>query len=290
MSNETIIIRVHKKYAHGRVLGIVPVECPDAHAEFTTPWPLEAIQNFRIDQTVRILIEDLGRKVVVKFLAIELLTDGGAPLQKPYVSIDIETTGTEPDWCQIIEFGAVIDDHLSPVDNLKHFHAYVYHDKIVGQPFALQMNAAILLKLAKAEKAIRDKSSVEFEGDLFVRPKALGKLFKGFLDGAGVQGAPVAAGKNFASFDRQFLLRLEQFDVAFHHRTMDPAMLFWEPGDDVPPGSEECKKRAGIPGAVAHTAIADALDVIRMIRVARERRTPRREATPYFPSQSIRGM
>ena len=37
------------------------------------------------------------------------------------------------------------------------------------------------------------------------------------------------AGKNFASFDRQFLKRLPRFEqvVKMHHRTLDPAVLWW---------------------------------------------------------------
>ena len=44
-----------------------------------------------------------------------------------------------------------------------------------------------------------------------------------------VSKAITPAGKNFASFDRQFLKRLPDFEkkVRLHHRTLDPAMLFW---------------------------------------------------------------
>jgi len=78
------------------------------------------------------------------------------------------------------------------------------------------------------------------------------------------------AGKNFASFDRSFL-KLCGFDKFFHHRTLDPAPLFWRPEDEKLPDSKTCMERAGLDGSVAHTAVADAVAVVRMIRYATKR-------------------
>jgi hypothetical protein len=81
------------------------------------------------------------------------------------------------------------------------------------------------------------------------------------------------AGKNFASFDRQFLKRLPDFEqnVRLHHRTLDPAMLFWRPGDEKLPDSKTCYQRAGKQGDVAHTALEDGLDVVWLIRAGIKR-------------------
>jgi hypothetical protein len=78
-----------------------------------------------------------------------------------------------------------------------------------------------------------------------------------------------AAGKNFGSFDKQFLERLPGLKgwVKFKHRSIDPGNLFWRPQTDKElPGSKTCMERAGIPGEVAHTAVADAMAVIQMVR------------------------
>ena len=82
--------------------------------------------------------------------------------------------------------------------------------------------------------------------------------------------AVTPAGKNFASFDRQFLKRLPEFQnkVRLHHRTLDPAMLFWLAADERLPDSKTCYERAGMDPKVAHTALEDALAVVQLIRAA----------------------
>ena len=84
------------------------------------------------------------------------------------------------------------------------------------------------------------------------------------------------AGKNFASFDRQFLKRLPDFEgmVRLHHRTLDPAMLFWQPGDEKLPDSKTCYERAGMNGKVAHTALEDAMAVVWLLRAGIKRLRP----------------
>ena len=55
--------------------------------------------------------------------------------------------------------------------------------------------------------------------------------------------------------------------VKLHHRTLDPAVLFWEANDEKLPDSKTCYERAGLDGKVAHTAVEDALAVVRLIRL-----------------------
>lgn len=194
------------------------------------------------------------------------------PMRTPYVSIDIETTGLDPTCCQVIEFGAVIDNWVTPVEELPRFHCYVLHNTITGQPFALQMNAAILKKLATVERAMHATRCYRDENDaLFLRPRAICGMLHGWLQDNGIDSkkAMLAAGKNFASFDRPFLNALPGWDIPFYHRVIDPAMLFWRPDvDEAPPSSKACMERAGIPGEVAHTAVEDAIAVIKMVRAA----------------------
>lgn len=186
---------------------------------------------------------------------------------KPYVSIDLETTGLDPDKCQILEIGAVIEDWTKPPEQLARFHCYVVHDQIKGEPYALSMHAEILRRIAEQGK------HPEF---LFLKPFQVGRQFAIWLTGHGLNPECVlAGGKNFAGFDRNFLYKLSDYDtpfkgeVRFHHRSIDPCMLYWNPDtDDVPPGSEECLKRAGLDPTVSHTAIEDAISVIEMVRQA----------------------
>ncbi len=94
-------------------------------------------------------------------------------------------------------------------------------------------------------------------------------LFADWLKAQGLNPRSVqAAGKNFAAFDMQFLYRIPQFNkfVNFRHRVIDPAVLYWEVDDEKLPDSKACYERAGINNKVAHTAVEDALAVVRLVR------------------------
>lgn len=176
-----------------------------------------------------------------------------------YVSIDIETTGLNPENCQVIEFAAVVDDlgDQKPLDKLPKFQTYVRHAHYQGEPFALAMHSAIFKKLS------------EFPDDDIIEADGLFAAFSNFLTGPGDYQKTtkiVAAGKNFASFDLKFLSRLPNKFVSFHHRVLDPMMRFLSVKDVVPPSSQECLSRAGLSDVVAHTALEDALMVVQLMR------------------------
>jgi len=182
----------------------------------------------------------------------------------PYVSIDIETTGLDPETCQILEIGAVWDDWTRTVDTLPVYHRLVYHKEYRGSAYALALNANLLRHLSgQREPWWRDPDQVADD-------------FAAWLKECGWDGqtALTAAGKNFASFDRQFLKRLPRFEqvVKLRHRTLDPAILFWHPNEDEElPGSKTCYERAGINTNVAHTAVEDAQAVVRLVRLGIKR-------------------
>jgi oligoribonuclease len=187
------------------------------------------------------------------------------PPKMPYLSIDIETTGLDPDWCQILEIGAVWDNWTLPMEDLPTYRRLVVHDEYRGQPFALAMNAALLRELAGEPKPWflhEDEVAIDFATWL--------KTACGW-DG---ETALTPAGKNFSSFDRNFLKRLPRFEkvVRLHHRSPDPANFFWRPlEDDKLPDTKTCYERAGMDGKVAHTAVEDALGVVRLIRMGAKR-------------------
>lgn len=188
----------------------------------------------------------------------------------PWISIDTETTGLEADWCQVLEIGAVLEDWSSPVEELKRFHCYVYQpdDRYVGQPYALQLNARILKRIAEREQSAND----EF---LFLTPNEVAFEFAMWVrDICGLphpnERAFIPGGKNFGGFDRAFLKKLPGWDnIKMRHRAIDPGMLFWNPDiDQEPPSTETCMKRAGLDPTVKHEAIADAEVVIKLVRYA----------------------
>ncbi len=176
------------------------------------------------------------------------------------ISIDIETSGLDYEWCQILEFGAVIEDtnNQKKLEDLPSFHTYVVHDKVVGQPFALAMNANILKRIANLEPPWT-----------YLTPEGVVKQFQRFLWLNEIHDAITVAGKNYGMFDHNFIKKLPNFmeDIKVKHRVIDPAMLYWNSKTDVElPNMKECMKRAGITGEVAHTAVEDAKMVIKLLR------------------------
>ena len=176
-----------------------------------------------------------------------------------YVSIDIETTGLDPETCQILEIGAVWDDWTKSIHELPTYHQLICHTEYRGSAYALAMNATLLKQLA-------DNGKLQW-----LKPSQVTDSFAAWLKSCGWDGktALTPAGKNFASFDRQFLKRLPRFEqvVKLRHRALDPAVLWWQADDEKLPDSKTCYKRAGLDGEVAHTAVEDALAVVRLVRL-----------------------
>lgn len=183
-----------------------------------------------------------------------------------YVSIDIETTGTNHDICNVIEFAAVADDLRiqAPLNTLPVFQTYILQDHYIGEPFALALHANIFKKIANWQK----------EDINICAPAELLPRFHTFLTTlAGYSAGDVikinVAGKNFGNFDSKFLEKLPHYDllVTFHHRILDPAMLYFDPEkDETLPGTEKCLKRAGMDTEIRHEALEDAMNVVRLLR------------------------
>ena len=181
-----------------------------------------------------------------------------------YCSIDIETTGLDHSHCQMIEFGAVVDDlnDPKPLAELPRFHCYILRDQYAGEPYALSMHAEIFKRI-----------NARADGYDYHIPQHASVYFAGFLAEQGLvekhkQTPITVAGKNFFKFDNRFLENDDWHDnVTFHRRYLDPASMYFDPKiDECLPDLKTCLQRAGINKEVAHTAIDDALDVIKLVR------------------------
>ena len=199
-------------------------------------------------------------------------------MRYPYVSIDTETTGLDPETCQILEVGAVIDDWTTPFALLPKFRCYVNNGAIAGQPYALSMHPKILRAIATGRTEFSGHQHNENGGwreDEEVPIYHAGRvayIFEEWLRSNRLQPSSkklTVAGKNYGAFDHQFLKRLPQFTeyIKMQHRFIDPGNLYYDPSiDDGPPDTKECMVRAGIEGEVSHTAVEDAMTVVKLIR------------------------
>jgi oligoribonuclease (3'-5' exoribonuclease) len=201
-----------------------------------------------------------------------------------YVSIDIETTGLDSSIHQTIEFGAIIEDSNNPKsyeDSKKFRRILLARDrKYVFSSYAAKLNAGLIELISEIENT---KTGVTFFSDHNLDQRCIFSdelitdfrnwLFQnGFEENTNLIIEIVAAGKNFASFDRKFIeatsrLRMESLGLSIHHRTIDPSTSFidWKL-DSTPPSTDLCKKRAELNGEVKHEALADAWDVIQLLR------------------------
>ena len=223
-----------------------------------------------------------------------------------YISIDVETTGLNPETCQILSIGAVIEDTQKQLDfeEIPKFHCTILkneRDIISGEIYALNMNRDLIESIthySTAKDQDEKNDLVHYTGMQFVREEDMAEHFFQFLYRNGfkpnepdlllnkrikiVNGIsyPVldssvkpitinVAGKNFSGFDRKFLDLLPRWKqlIRTRSRVIDPGVLFVDwENDDTVPSLDFCKKRALIEGAVTHNALEDAWDVIQVLR------------------------
>lgn len=202
-----------------------------------------------------------------------------------YISIDIETTGLDPETCQILSFGAIIEDTSKPLtfEEVPKFYKQIKYDTIVGEPFALNMNKELIKDISENKHGLilEEELSSEFWSFLwdngliplsmkeFSFPTDGGRTAKPIL----FHRAPIinirAAGKNFNSFDKLFIERLTYWKKLFkiHQRVLDPAALYVDfYKDEWLPNLDTCLERAGVDRKVSHNALEDAWDTILALR------------------------
>lgn len=160
-------------------------------------------------------------------------------------------------------FSAVLENTKHPsvhVENLPEFTCYVRHDRYEGNAYALSLNSWILRILAGRSEEGTNHPIYTLE--------EMEEMFEKWLEKNDLlanSGDIVAAGKNFASFDLQFLP--PQMKEHFHHRSIDPGSLLIDWKEEKPLSLGKLKSKLDLNEEVAHDALEDARDVIRVLRV-----------------------
>jgi DNA polymerase III epsilon subunit-like protein len=182
------------------------------------------------------------------------------------VSIDIETTGLNPETSDIIEFGAIVADTKNQnetYESCPKFHRYLLppsdRQHYIGEAKGCAMNAPIFEAIALFKKEKRGPEEL-------VSVDGLVYHFLKFLEANKLEN-PTLAGKNLAIFDIHHLRHKTQWHAVKHrHRILDVGTLWLCEDDDKVPDTNECLKRSGLTPTASHTALGDAWDVIRMIK------------------------
>lgn len=179
----------------------------------------------------------------------------------------METTGLDPDRCDILEFAAIADDtsDLLPVAELPRLRVLFPRSHYTWEDSALGMHAGLRAEIAAIRGGGRpapDTEVVREFGNI-----GLGRRLELWMGGFGWTDRVVLAGKNVANFDLRFLRKRSDWpDRNFLHRVIDPAMWSMRADDEAPPALAECLARAGLPDAVSHRAMDDAEQVVRLVR------------------------
>jgi DNA polymerase III epsilon subunit-like protein len=203
-----------------------------------------------------------------------------------YVSLDLETSGLDPEKNQILEFGAILEDTENQLnfEEIPKFSCIIEQKEICGQPIALDMNERIIkiLSMYWREKDVVEKAAIKKRFNIIEQRE----LTHNFLDWLAPYFATEensnkeleiysydfsinVAGKNYASFDGKFLEKISGWKelVKIERRIIDPSVLYMDWTKDLHlPSLDECLKRAGIEKTVTHTAVEDAWDVIQVLR------------------------
>ena len=209
-----------------------------------------------------------------------------------YVSIDIETSGLDPEKNCILSIGAIIEDTENKLsfEDCPKFNAVILQREIVGSPRAITMNKDLIAMIGEYLEGT-DETRVTMDKNTdyqFLEKEDVVKKFYEFLWVNGYNNdfpnqllvtsridsntKPITlnvAGKNFGTFDKLFLQQLPWWQklIKVRQRVLDPAILMMDWKNDTSlPNLTTCKERAGVSGIVTHNALEDAWDVIEVLR------------------------
>ena len=131
---------------------------------------------------------------------------------RPYISIDLETTGLDTEKSQILQIGWVIDDGHSPLEQLEKGTVLIQNDQIsYGENYAIGMNAWIFQELMKkqADRKYPTRGPQAGLCDLMLAVDKASKLAHTFDIAQGIKRPNQRvqiAGKNVSNFDWPIIL------------------------------------------------------------------------------------
>ncbi len=166
-----------------------------------------------------------------------------------YISIDIETSGLDPEKHQILEFAAVLEDteNQAPLLQLPTFHRLIRWNDITVSNYCRRMHYQLFEDIDKG-------------AGICTTIDQLSGHFCSWLNSNKVPLDYNVAGANFGGFDGLFLKKVPDFPPWFY-RVIEVGSMYFDSKSDRLPGLDEI-----VSEVVTHRALEDALDVIKAIR------------------------
>jgi len=166
------------------------------------------------------------------------------------VAFDLETTGVDPQKDQILEIGAVCFE-TNTGETLGEFETLVSHERYIGSAYALQMNQALLKRLARGQ-GVSERRAIQGLNDAL------------FDWGFSLEHKAVPVGFNVGSFDIAFYNKSCKATgelSRFSHGAIElGSLLMGSTKSTTRVGSAQGVKMLGEGRTVAHTALQDARD------------------------------
>ncbi len=178
-----------------------------------------------------------------------------------YVSLDLETGGLSRENTQILEVAAILKDS----EKVEQYHECPRLRMLIRP--AGPGGTYLVEPLAAAWHCELFKEIAETQVVAMVPEEQINKFIMAWCLKNGLKDNITFAGKNFATFDLDFLLsRGGDCPLKYHRRVLDPANMYARVSDSVLPNTDECIKRAGLQAGPPHMGLSDAWDVIRLIQ------------------------
>lgn len=196
-------------------------------------------------------------------------------MYRPYVSLDIETTGVGPE-VDILQISAVLDEFDKEIEDLETFDIILKHTRFKqSEPYAIYLNAGLIdiIRQRKDPRLVYPRQAIERLIDKLEswKKKTIAYDEAHFL---GMKGKHVIAGKNVSSFDKPKLIysaetygnktMAQELSSKWMCRSIDVGPMYFHAFGYVPSMDEinTYLNRA----AVTHNALDDAFDVVHAVR------------------------
>lgn len=194
------------------------------------------------------------------------------------ISIDIETTGLDANFNQILEIGLVAFDTHKPFIQTKDntLHIVFVQENIYGNIYALEINKVLITEMCEVNKQLKKENKLQKTIEqvdktiIYTYSFNIKQFIDKFLHNNNYKSNEkiTVAGKNFASFDKQFIdanLELKSIFSNIRHRVLDIGSLYLTEQDTEVPSLSICLQPAGLNNFVARTTVEDAIAVINCI-------------------------